>query len=105
MTNTNRVTDKSATDPENVISEMYDRDTLHEIAMHGCASGAAYNHVTAEDSIEFYKQYKNKINDFLENLEHASVEELCAGCETEQDSMVRLCWMFIECLATMWEDE
>ena len=89
--------------PELVIKEMYDADTLHEIAMHGCASGAAFNHVTHEDTIEFYKQHKYAINDFLENLEHESVEELCADCENEQDAMVQLCWMFIEVLATMFE--
>ena len=89
--------------PEDAIRQMYDNATLHEIALHGCESGAAFNHVTHEDTIAFYKQHHYAVNDFLEENLHETVEELCADCENEQDAMVHLCWMFIEVLATMYE--
>ncbi len=47
------------------IKDVYDIDTLREIAEHGCASGVAHDHIYYSDCIKFYDTYEDEITDYI----------------------------------------
>ena len=59
------------------IIDTYDKETMEEIANHGCSSGVCFQHIYYGDTNRFYDKYEDEIldyftdsydNDFLVNL-------------------------------------
>ena len=83
----------------------YDAEQLHDIAMHGCASGAATNHIYTFDCVEFFDKYEYEITDYIEeNLGYESAFELTTDCGSIDGVKNHLVWIFIELIATSFED-
>lgn len=90
----------SMTTAYNKLCDMYDVDTMREIAEHGCASGVASNHIYTSDCVDFYQEHEDEINDFIE--EHFGIEtvmELTQECADIRSAMNHLCWIYVECVA------
>ena len=89
-----------------VIVEMYDKDTLKDIAMHGCASGCASYHIYTSDCVDFYNNHQDEIDEYIcDALGYDSVMELTTECADIQHAMNHLCWIFIELVAAVHSDE
>ena len=55
------------------IRDTYDIDTLREIRDHGCASGAAHDHIYYHETVQFYDEYQDEIVDYIEDTVGAEV--------------------------------
>ena len=51
--------------PFDVIKNQYTIDELNDIVEHGCASGCASNHIYYTDTVSFYDEYSDDINDYI----------------------------------------
>ena len=51
--------------PFDVIKNDYTIDELNDIVEHGCASGCASHHIYYSDTVSFYDQYSDDINDYI----------------------------------------
>ena len=51
--------------PFDVIKNQYTIDELNDIVEHGCASGCANNHIYYTDTVSFYDEYSDDINDYI----------------------------------------
>jgi len=84
----------------NKLCAMYDVDTMRDIAEHGCASGAASNHIYTSDCVDFYNNHQDEIDEFLcEHWGLDTVMELTQECADIQHAMNHLCWIYVECVA------
>ena len=91
--------------PVDAIIDTYDKDDLHNIAMKGCATGCAIHHVMTDDCVEFFDAYEFQITDYIEEeLGHESAFELTTDCSSIDDVKNQLVWIFIELVATSFED-
>ena len=91
--------------PVDVITDMYDSEQLHDIAMHGCASGCASYHIYTSDCVEFFDEYEYQITDYIEEqLGYDSAYELTTECSSIDHVKNHLVWIFIELVATSFED-
>ena len=45
----------------------YDKETMEEIASHGCSSGVCFKHIYYGDTIRFYDKYEDEIIDYFDN--------------------------------------
>ena len=89
---------------EAILAE-YDAEQLHDIAMHGCASGCATSHIYYADTCAFFDEYELEITDYIEeNLGYDSAYELTTECYTINHVKNHLVWIFIELIATSFED-
>ena len=81
---------------------VYDHESLHEIASHGCASGVCSQHIYYVDTISFFDKYEGEILDLI---------HIRYGVDTlvdifkEHDACYDAyrndcCWLFIENVAT-----
>ena len=87
------------------ILDMYDAEQLHDIAMHGCASGCATQHIYTSDCVEFFDAHEYEITDYIEeNLGYESAYELTTNCGSIDGVKRHLVWIFIELIATSYED-
>jgi len=43
----------------------YDKETMEEIASHGCSSGVCFKHIYYGDTIRFYDKYEDEIIDYF----------------------------------------
>ena len=43
----------------------YDKETMAEIANHGCSSGVCFKHIYYGDTISFYDKYEDEILDYF----------------------------------------
>ena len=43
----------------------YDKETMAEIANHGCSSGVCFKHIYYGDTIAFYDKYEDEILDYF----------------------------------------
>ena len=85
----------------NSIKDTYDMDTLRDISTHGCASGAAHNHIYTTDCVAFFKQYDDEICEYIcDTLSIQSAFELTTECDNIQTVMNHLCWIYIELVAS-----
>ena len=83
----------------------YDAEQLHDIAMHGCASGCASSHIYYNDTCAFFDEYEYEITDYIEeNLGYESAYELTTDCGSIDEVKNTLVWIFIELIATSFED-
>lgn len=49
------------------ILSMYDKEQLHDIAEHGCASGCASQHIYYSDTLSFFDKHEEEIQDDLQS--------------------------------------
>ena len=54
--------------PFDVIKNQYTIDELNDIVEHGCASGCAHQHIYYTDTVSFYDEYSDTINDYIRNV-------------------------------------
>ena len=47
------------------IMAAYDKDTLKEIASHGCQSGMCHEHIYYGDTVKYYNKYEEEITNYL----------------------------------------
>ena len=47
------------------IMAAYDKDTLKEIASHGCKSGMCHEHIYYGDTVKYYNKYEDEITTYL----------------------------------------
>ena len=47
------------------IIDTYDKETMEEIANHGCASGVCFKHIYYGDTVRFYDKYEDEILDYF----------------------------------------
>ena len=88
-----------------VIFDTYDSEQLHDIALHGCASGCASKHIYTSDCVKFFDEYEYEITDYIEeNLGYESAFELTTDCGCIDGVKNTLVWIFIELIATSFED-
>ena len=94
----------TTTHPVDIITEIYDAEELHEIALHGCASGCASRHILTSDCVEFFDSHEYAITDYIEeNLALESAYELTTECHSIDEVKNHLTWIFIELIATAYE--
>ena len=94
-----------STHPVDIITEIYDAEQLHDIALHGCASGCASEHIYTSDCVEFFDSHECEITDYIEeNLCCDSAFELTTECGSIDEVKNHLVWIFIELVATAFED-
>ena len=87
------------------ILEIYTEEELFDIAYHGCASGCASSHIYTSDCVKFYDEYEYEILEYIEeNLGYASAFELTTGCGAIDQVKNTLVWIFIELIATSYQD-
>ena len=43
----------------------YDKETMEEIASHGCSSGVCFKHIYYGDTVRFYDKYEDEIIDYF----------------------------------------
>ena len=43
----------------------YDKETMEEIANHGCASGLCFKHIYYGDTVRFYDKHEDEILDYF----------------------------------------
>ena len=54
--------------PFDVIKNQYTIDELNDIVEHGCASGCAHQHIYYSDTVSFYDEYSDTIDDYIRNV-------------------------------------
>ena len=86
----------------------YDKETMEEIANHGCASGVCFKHIYYGDTISFYDKYEDEIVDyFRDNYD----DDFLIGLFTNAGCSLNLyknyvCWAYIEAISfNVTEDE
>ena len=88
------------------ILDMYDAEQLHDIAMHGCASGCASEHIYTRDCVRFFDDYESEITDYIEEyLGIESAFELTTDCGSIDQVKNHLVWIFIELVAGAYSDQ
>ena len=50
------------------IKNAYTIEELNDIVEHGCASGCAHQHIYYTDTVSFYDEYSDTINDYIRNV-------------------------------------
>ena len=79
----------------------YDKETMEEIAGHGCSSGVCFKHIYYGDTVAFYDKYEDEIldyftdyydTDFLVNLFKEANADL--GCYKNS-----VAWAYIEAIS------
>ena len=87
------------------ITNTYDAEQLHNIAMYGCASGCASRHIYYSDTVKFFNEHEYEITDYIEeNYGVESAFELTADCGSIDQVKNTLVWIFIELVASSFED-
>ena len=83
------------------IIETYDKETMEEIANHGCASGVCHQHIYYGDTIRFYDKYEDEIVDYIES--NYGTEFLVELFKKADASLTHykndVCWTYIEMIA------
>jgi len=83
------------------IIETYDKETMEEIANHGCASGVCFKHIYYGDTIRFYDKYEDEITDYIES--NYGTEFLVELFKKADASLTHykndVCWTYIEMIA------
>ena len=51
-----------------VIKNAYTIEELNDIVEHGCASGCAHQHIYYTDTVSFYDEYSDTIDDYIRNV-------------------------------------
>ena len=83
------------------ILSVYDKETLKEIADHGCQSGVCSQHIYYGDTISFFEKYENEVLDYIESSYGTEFlvdlfKDADADLTTYKNSVT---WCFIEMIA------
>ena len=92
----------------NAIKEVYDFETMQEIASHGCKSGVCSQHIYYGDTIKFYDTYEVQIlDDLVYNYGYEFLVDLFRDADAQLTWYKNsVCWAFIEMIASeVTEDE
>ena len=81
------------------ILKSYDLDQLRDIAEHGCASGAAREHIYYSDTNEFYDEHEYEINAYAEDCFGDEFLSIFAK-DSIRNMINNLVWFFIESVAS-----
>ena len=83
------------------ILSTYDKDTLKEIAGHGCSSGVCFKHIYYGDTIRFYDKYEDEILDyFTDNYGTEFLTDLFHNNNCQLDYYKNdVTWAYIESVA------
>ena len=54
--------------PFDVIKNDYTIEELNDIVEHGCVSGCAHSHIYYSDTVSFYDEYSDTIDDYIRNV-------------------------------------
>ena len=79
----------------------YDKETMEEIANHGCQSGVCFKHIYYGDTIRFYDKYEDEIVDYIRTAYETDFlvklfNEACADLGCYKNSVT---WCYIEMIA------
>ena len=83
------------------IIETYDKETMEEIANHGCASGVCFKHIYYGDTVRFYDKYEDEIVDYIRTTYETDFlvklfNEACADLDCYKNNVT---WCYIEMIA------
>ena len=82
------------------ITELYDSETLADIAEYGCVSGVASSHIYYTQTTEFFDKFEDEIEDYmLDNFGDDFMHEVTIGCQSLTEIKNKLTWCFIELVA------
>ena len=88
-------------DAYNEIIATYDKETMEEIAGHGCASGVCHQHIYYGDTVSFYDKYEEEITEyFRDNYDSDFLVELFKSADgwlTQYKNSVT--WAYIEAIS------
>ena len=83
------------------ILSVYDKETLKEIADHGCQSGVCSQHIYYGDTLGFFETYEDEIMECITDV--YGIDTLVSIFRQAEASLTHykndLCWMFIEMVA------
>ena len=79
----------------------YDKETMEEIANHGCASGVCFKHIYYGDTVAFYDKYEDEIVDYIRTAYETDFlvklfNEACADLDCYKNDVT---WCYIEMVA------
>ena len=89
------------------IMAAYDKDTLKEIADHGCKSGVCHEHIYYGDTNKYYNKYEDEITTYL--TDNYGTEFLVSLFEKANASLTTykndVTWAYIEAIAFNYLEE
>ena len=79
----------------------YDKETMEEIAGHGCSSGVCFKHIYYGDTVAFYDKYEDEIVDYIRTAYETDFlvklfNEACADLDCYKNDVT---WCYIEMVA------
>ena len=83
------------------ILSVYDKETLKEIADHGCQSGVCHEHIYYGDTVKFYDTYETEVLDEI-TLNYGTDFLVDLFKDADADLTIyknNVCWAFIEMVA------
>ena len=90
-----------AQSPFDVIKNQYTIDELNDIVEHGCVSGCAHSHIYYSDTVSFYDEYSDTIDDYI--IDAIGLEFLTETFDNNEGNLKGykndMCWTFIELYA------
>ena len=84
----------------------YDKETMEEIAGHGCSSGVCFKHIYYGDTVRFYDKYEDEILDYIRDYD----EDILVGLFKDADADLTyyknyVTWAYIEAISSNVLDE
>ena len=85
----------------------YDKETMEEIAGHGCASGVCFKHIYYGDTIAFFDRYEDEIIEFIiDNFGNDVLLDLFTDANYDLSTYKNnVTWAFIELVCGQIVDE
>ena len=85
----------------------YDKETMEEIANHGCQSGVCHEHIYYGDTIKFYEDNEDEIIDYIEsNYGTEFLVDMFKNADACLDTYKNdVVWCFIEMIAFEVDEE
>ena len=89
------------------IKDVYDKETLKEIAHHGCQSGVCSEHIYYADTIKFFDNHEDEVVEYISDIYGTEfLVELFEDADADLGVYKNnVTWCFIEMLAFQYEDE
>ena len=79
---------------------LYDKETLADIAKHGCVSGVASYHIYNTQCLAFYENHSDMIEDEFFSLYGKDwITEMDLKCSSIDELIVKIVWAYIEYIA------
>ena len=89
------------------IMAAYDKDTLKEIADHGCKSGVCHEHIYYGDTNKYYNKYEKEITSYLtDNYDTEFLVSLFKNADADLTIYKNdVTWAYIELIAFNYLEE